>query len=198
MPVPDLSDADYAEALKRLLPRGRVWPQDQGSTLSRVMLALAPTYQRNGARSAALLADAFPGQSVELLTEWEATLGLPDPCTGPLDTVQQRQAAVLAKFTATGGQSIDYFIAVAAALGWTITVTEFTPAYADVFHADDPLWDESGAFTWQINAPLVTTTWFSADLSAADEPLASWGNTPLECQLTAIKPAHTQLLFAYS
>lgn len=198
MPVPNFSTADYAEALKRLLPRGRVWPQDQASTMSRVLLALAPTYKRNSDRAAALLQDAFPGQSVELLTEWEATLGLPDPCTGPLATLQQRQLAVLAKWTATGGQSVDYFIEVAAALGWTITVTEFSPAYADFFHAEDPLWDEAGAFTWQINAPLVTTAWFSADVSAAEEPLASWGNAPLECQLTAIKPAHTNLIFAYS
>lgn len=198
MAAPAYAAADYAEALKNLLPRGRVWAKDFGSVLSSVMLAIAPTYERSGARAAYLLVDAFPGQSVELLPEWESTLGLPSECTGPLATVQQRQLAVLAKWTATGGQSIAYFTAVALALGWEITVTEFAPFRADISHADDPLGDESSIFVWQVNAPLVTTIWFSADLSSADEPLASWGNAPLECELTAIKPAHTYLQFAYS
>ncbi len=198
MPVPAFLAADYAEAFKGLLPRGRAWPKDLGSALSKVATAIMPTYERSNARAAALLVDAFPGQSVELLPEWESTLGLPDSCTGPLATVQQRQAAILAKWSSTGGQSIAYFTAVALALGWVITVTEFTPFAGDIGYADGPLWDESGASVWQINAPLVTTYWFEADVSSADSPLASWGNTLIECQLGKIRPAHTYLQFAYS
>jgi uncharacterized protein YmfQ (DUF2313 family) len=198
MPVPQFLAADYAEKFKALLPSGRVWPKDDSSVLSSVSAALMPAYERNNDAAAFLLFDAFPGQSVQLLPEWESTLGLPDPCTGPLATIQQQDAAVLAKFVGTGGQSPDYFIAVAAALGWTITITEFLPFEADVGHAEDPLWDESGAYTWQVNAPLVTTYWFEADVSSADSPLASWGNLPLQCTLQRIAPAHTYLLFAYS
>lgn len=198
MPAPSFSASSYAEALKALLPRGRVWSKEIGSVLSSVMSVLSPTYQRNGDRAAYLLVDAFPGQSVELLPEWESTLGLPDPCTGPLPTIQQRQAAILARWTSTGGQSVAYFEAVAAALGFPVTVTEFAPFWAGVSHAADPLGNETTVNVWQINAPLVTTYWFEADVSAAESPLASWGNTLLECQLTAIKPAHTYLQFAYS
>lgn len=43
------------------------------------------------------------------------------------------------------------------------------------------------------NAPVL----FSAGRSAAGDPLAAWGNVPLECVLTRAKPAHTTVLFAY-
>jgi uncharacterized protein YmfQ (DUF2313 family) len=55
------------------------------------------------ARAGQLIPDAFPCSTVELLPEWEATLGLPDPCVQPpLTTLQQRQAAVCAKLVARG------------------------------------------------------------------------------------------------
>lgn len=49
-----------------------------------------------------------------------------------------------------------------------------------------------------INAPKNTVTRFAAGVSAAGEPLATWGNAVLECELQALTPAHTVLQFHYA
>jgi len=188
----------YAAALAALKPAGTAWPQDPDATQTAVETALARTPARLDARATYLLTDAFPADAYELLPEWEATLGLPDPCAGPAPTIQQRQAQVLARLTATGGQSIPYFIAFAAALGFEVTVTEYAVARADFMLADDPVNGDAWAYAWTINAPAGATFEFAADISAADEPLAAWGNAVLECEIARYAPAETVPLFAYA
>lgn len=187
--------ADYAAALAGLLPTGRVWPRATSSVEQQAIAALAPTPQRAAASAQGLMTDAFPPTAVELLPEWEATLGLPDPCAGPDPTVALRQAQVAARFSAGGGQSIPYFISFAKTLGYAITVEQFAPARADALLADEPLYDPDWAFAWRINAPEFTIAYFRADTGNADDPLATWENTVLICEMNRLAPAHTIPLF---
>jgi uncharacterized protein YmfQ (DUF2313 family) len=158
---------------------------------------LSPTFARHTLANNILLVDAFPATAVELLPEWESTLGLPDPCAGESPTLQGRQQQVVARLTNSGGQSVPYFIAYAQTLGYTVTVTEFAPFRAGQSRAGQPTGTQDWFFTWQINAPLNTITYFRAGQAGADQPLASWGNAVLQCELMAIKPAHTYLNFGY-
>ena len=190
MPAPAYTATDYLWQFLRLLPRGRVWHRGWGTVQAAHLLTLMPTWERLGGRANALLADAFPCSTTDLLPEWEASLGLPDPCTGPLDTIQERVAAVCTKFSARGGQSVAYFIAVAESLGFDgVTIDEFPPTSPTV---PDPV------YQWRVNIYADTSTvWFRAGISTAGDPLASWGSKLLECVLEALKPAHTTILFAY-
>lgn len=149
-------------------------------------------------RNAHLLVDAFPATAVELLPEWEAALGLPDPCAGVAPTVAARQQQVVARFAGSGGQSMAYYIGYAAILGYTITITQFSPARAGQLRAGQPLNGVAWAFAWRINAPLNTVARAQAGIVRAGEPLASWGNAVLQCELSEIVPAHTIPIFAYS
>jgi uncharacterized protein YmfQ (DUF2313 family) len=198
MPTPLYSDADYLAMLQALAPRGRAWPRDPDALQTGTLAALAPTYTRNGARAAALISDAFPVAPVELLPEWEASLGLPDPCAGVSPTIQARQQQVAARFIAGGGQSIAFFVAFAATLGYPITITEFAPFRVGVSHAGDPAYGTAWAHAWQVNAPTFTIEYFQAGHDAAGEPLASWGNTVLQCELQRLAPAQTTLMFSYT
>jgi uncharacterized protein YmfQ (DUF2313 family) len=197
MSAPNYRATDFLVALQALMPRGLAWPRDPSSVMAQVMGCLTPTFARHLQRNNALLVDAFPATAVELLPEWEAALGLPDPCAGPAPTLQARQAQVVARFAGSGGQSIPYITNYAAALGYTITVTEFTPFRVGQQAMGSPLGTQDWAFTWQANAPLLTVIYFRAGESAADEPLETFGNKVLECELEAIKPAHTILNMAY-
>lgn len=179
--VPTYSTDDYAQALANLLPRGPIWRRDPGSNMMALMGALAPTYERSGAAAAQLVFDIFPATTTDLLVEWEETLGLPDPCTPLGSTVQQRRAAVLAKFIGSGGQSIPYFISVAAALGYPITITELATPYH-----------------WQINAPSVTVSYFELGFGVCGDYFWTVDNTELECRIRQIMPAHTVLTFNYN
>lgn len=197
MAAPNYAASDFASAIHALMPRGLVWPRDPTAVQAQVIAGLSPTWQRHTAANNQLLVDAFPATAVELLPEWESTLGLPDPCAGESPTLQGRQQQVVARLTNSGGQSIAYFISYAKTLGYTVTVTEFTPFRVGQQAMGSPVANQDWAFTWQINSPLNTVAHFETGQSYVGQALASWGNAVLQCELMAIKPAHTYLNFAY-
>jgi uncharacterized protein YmfQ (DUF2313 family) len=175
-----------------------VWQRGWGTLQAQDLLTLMPTWARLDARAANLIEDAFPCSTSELLPEWEATLGLPDPCVGQLGSTQERTAAVCAKFSARGGQSISYYTALALSLGYDITIQQFAPFRVEFNRAEDPLYGEDWAYAWQVT---VNTTqglaYFRTGESTCGEPLASWGSKLLECMIQQYAPAHTTLIFAY-
>jgi uncharacterized protein YmfQ (DUF2313 family) len=198
MPLPVYSAYDYLTQFQRLLPRGRVWHRGLTLVQDADLLTLMPAWARLQVRLNDLIAEIFPCSTEELLPEWEETLGLPDPCIEPpLTTLQQRQLAVCAKFTARGGQSKEYFIRIAAALGYTITITEFAPFRTGVSYCGQNLYDEQWCYAWRVNVPTTTIIYFLTGISTASDALREWGNKLLECVLQALKPAHTILQFAY-
>ena len=196
MPLLTFTSQDYATQFQRLLPRGRIWHRALGLVQDADILALMPTWSRLQERLNDLITEIFPCTTDELLPEWEATLGLPDPCVGPLDTIQERQAAVCVKFSLRGGQSKAYYEQIALALGSPITITEYKPFTAGD-RAGTPLYGADWADAWKITSTQIAITYFSAGVSVAGEPLRSWGNNLLECTMERIKPAHTVLIFAY-
>lgn len=197
MKIPAYSKQDFLNALQGLLPSGLAWPRDSDAVLTGTLSGLAATFARHAARAKNLLIDANPATTVELLPEWELTLGLPDPCAGESPTLQQRRAQVVARFSSGGGQSIPYFISFALALGYSVTTREYAPFRCGESVCGDALGGEEWAHTWSLVAPLNTVTYFQAGQSAAGEPLATWQNDVLECELRAVKPAQTILQFIY-
>lgn len=196
MPAPEFSAADILAARLALLPPGRAWPRDADAVIAQFLSVLAPTSVRVCARGLELLTDAFPTSTVELLPEWEESLGLPDPCAGTGQTVEARRNQVVGRLTGLGGQSVPYYIGVAAGLGYAITITEFAPfRFGMTFGM--PLNGDAWAYAWQVNAPQFAIEDFELGTSGFGEPFASWGSTVLQCELTRLKPAHTVLNFSY-
>lgn len=160
------------------------------------MLGLAQSYARSNARANYLLQDAFPATAAELLPEWEEALGLPDSCyRSSFSTVADRQGQVVAKLTSSGGQSVPFFIAYAAKLGYSITIEQFTVARAGKLKAGGRCYGDAWCFAWQVHGPSVTYLRARAGVLRAGEPLAVWGNNLLTCKLPQIAPAHTYLMF---
>lgn len=202
---------DYAQVLADLLPTGPMWPREPETTIMTTIAGLAAEYARVHSRDCDLLTESYPGTSTETITDWERVCGLPDPCTGPLETLQERRQAVLAKLASRGGQSRQYFVDLAATLGYAITITEFRPMLASQCRAGDRCYHQSNGradtlasrmrdwwFVWQVNAADdVKITYFRASSSNAGEPLAKWGNEMLECAIVNAKPAHTYVLHSY-
>lgn len=198
MSAPNYQASDFLSVIQALMPRGLAWPRDASAIVAQAMSGLAPTWSRHTARNNNLLVDAFPATAVELLPEWEAALGLPDPCAGVAPTIAARQQQVVARFAGSGGQSVAYYIGYAAILGYTITITQFAPARVGQSRVGQPLNGPAWAFAWRINAPLNTVVQSRAGISRMGDPLASWGNAVLQCEISEIVPAHTIPIFAYS
>lgn len=139
----------------------------------------------------------FP-DSGEGLADWERVLALPDPClVGHAQTVGQRVQAVVSKVQGRAGQSRPFFISLAKAMGYDITITTFKPARAGIARAGSPINGGEWNFTWRVNAPAVTSSHAKAGITGAGDPLTAWGNRALECRLGQLKPAESILLFGY-
>lgn len=198
MTTPVFSVADFHAALQNLMPRGRAWNKDPGSVQDQAVACFAPAHQRFASDALALIAHAFPATALDLLPEWQATLGLPDPCAGPSPTLIQQRQQIVARLTNSGGQSAQYFIAYALALGYAITITNDAPFRAGQSSAGDHVGTADWIFTWAVHAALNTVIPFMAGQSTAGEPINSWGNDVLQCALDAIAPAHGILQFKYA
>ncbi|WP_029554759.1 hypothetical protein [Xanthobacter sp. 91] len=109
-------------ALRDLLPRGRAWnaAQRAGTTLWRFWRALAHLFQFINARICAASEEFFCSTANETRDGWLYEYGLPDACD-PFPDLCTKVAAI-------GGTRCDYYAAVAARAGWSVTCNEGSEA----------------------------------------------------------------------
>lgn len=193
-----MSAEAYRAQLQALLPSGAAWPRESNTVLARFLATLAEELARVDVRAEQLVDEADPRTTAELLADWERVAGLPDSCVMAAQTMQERRDALVAKLTNLGGQSRQFFIDLAARLGYSITITEFYPFQVGSSAVGDALNGDAWALAWRVNAPTTTVREFRVGGSAVGDALRSWGNEPLECAITSLKPAHTHVQFGYS
>lgn len=149
---PSFSSADFTSALLGLLPRGRVWPKEISSVQAQAASCFAPTFQRIKDTAVDLIADAFPGTTSDLLSEWELTLGLPDACTVPgSQTIAERQRAVAEKISAAGGPQRSYYLQMATQLGLSAIIDEFQEACVGPASVGDFLYGDGWPWSWVVS-----------------------------------------------
>ena len=189
----------YVSFLRSLLPRGRAWSATPGGTLENLLTAMAEELVRIDVRASRdLLNELDPRTTNELLSDWERVCGLPDPCLGTTGTLSDRRSNIVSKLTSRGGQSRAYFIAVAAAIGFTITISEFHPFQVGRSVVGDALTNGDWVFAWQVNTESDTIDLFRVGYSAVGDPLSTSRADALECVINRLKPAHTVVLFNYT
>ncbi len=189
-----MSADGWKEALKALLPPGRAWTRAPGTVMDRLLGALAQEYARLDARTDDLLRETDPRTTSEMLADFERVLKLPDRDAPADQTAGERRDAVVGKLTARGGQTEAYFIAVAAALGYDITINTFDPFTCDS-DVDGYLFDDDWQFVWEIIGAALNVRTLRTGRGRCGEPLRTWTDNPLARALGRIMPAHTVLLF---
>lgn len=191
-----LTEADFYNQLVDLLPPGPAWDMEQSAVARQLLSAWAAELARIQADIERLVEEADPRTTLQLLPDYERIFGLPTDCMAGLPlSIAERRNALVSQMTATGGQSRAYFIALAAAVGYTITITEFRP-HNVLSGVDYPIYGPEFAYIWQVNGSDTQTPIFFNALSGVNEPLAVWGGNILTCLFNRLKPAHTQIIFA--
>jgi len=185
----------YKELLLSLLPTGTAWPRDAGSMLRALVVPPSQELARVDALLALLEDELDPNTTDIALPDWEETYGLPDACGGADQSFDGRRERVIQKVTTKGGQSIPFFVGLAAALGYEVTITEFLP-FSCESDCEDILYTEDWAYAFRVNAPEVTIREATVDMSCED-PLRSWGNEVLECALRRRTHSHSIIQFGY-
>lgn len=206
---------DYASGFNQLLPSGPAWPRDRTSVLQMVVAGLAEIWGSPVDTSAALLLtqESDPRSTVILLSDWERAWGLPDDCVDEGQSIADRQAALVQKYTLLGAQSREFFINVANQLGYQIdTIREWSPFMAGVSRCGDTRnLDDNVHYRWEIGPPemrfywsisvgVLKDTWFRASSGQAGvDPMLRIGiASELECLIRRWAPAHTVVTFDYS
>lgn len=196
----NFSAESYKNQLLALFPAGAAWDDARTGNLGVLAQAMADELARVDVRALQLAADWIPSNAIELLPDWERALALPDNCfPDQSQSVGQRQAAAVEKFTRLGLQTPAYFVSLAASLGYTVTIEEYFPFSAGSGMAGAPVVDEEWAYTWKVRVQgqQQEITDFEVGRSAVGEALRSWGNSLIECVINRQKPAHTVAIYSY-
>jgi len=213
--------SDYLYAWNTLLPKGQAWNRDFGSVQQMLWAGLTDYWGDVDANAALLLTtESDPRKTLMLLPDWEHAWGLPDPCVTAPQTIYARRQALITKMTLLGCQSRQCLISYAAELGYTITISEYSPYMCGVSRVGDTIQQDVMAggdgqhYRWELGPPEMRFIW-TVHLSASPytqfhcaigqcglDPegrlLAFAVDTDLECILNRYKPAQTYIAFDYT
>ena len=183
--------AAYLEQLKALIPPGRAWSRERGTTLGAFLESAAHELAEIDGEAVALLFDIRPATTTELLPDWERVAGLPDNCSSLASTLVERRASLLTKIVTRLNLNPSTFEEIGLSFGVVLTVEEHDQSRAGTSTA---LNTGGGRWrhVWWVTVPS------SADIRAFDmnsdvnTPLLNIDrNTELECRLQKASPAHT-------
>ncbi|QMT40009.1 YmfQ family protein [Neisseria shayeganii] len=186
--------SDYAALLAQCFPPVSYDTAAAGQTAQRQ--AEAEAYRRLQYHAERVLDACYAPAAAGYLPRWEQLLAITPPQPG---NYARRVADVLAKLNATGGLSIPYFTALAAAAGYTIHISEPQPFRAGVNRAGHRLAREDIMWVWWVDvAANRQTVWrFRAGSSTAGSRLSDYSDAVIETMFNELKPAHTAIRFTY-
>jgi uncharacterized protein YmfQ (DUF2313 family) len=167
---------------------GRAWTRDPESTQSKVLAGLTEIYATNNARANQLLIDAFPATAVELLPEWEFTLGLPNPAAGPTPSLAARKLLVFARLVGPGGVSVSNYRGFAALLGFDALLTPNAPFRCGQSRCGQAL---------GVQENLYGLTIMVKNSAANNSVFGEFGRAVLQSELQRVAPAHAVLNFIF-
>lgn len=195
-PTLTATSIEYQQQLIDLLPPGPAWNREAEGVMAKVLHGFSEVFTRIHNRALELISEADPRTTIELLTAWERVAGLPEPCIDFPTTIQGRKDALLEKITRRGRQDRQYYVDIAASIGFAITVTEFQPFVVGMT-VGQPIFGQAWRWAWQVNAPEESVTFTMRAGQPVGSPLRVWGNEPLECVINRLKPAHTHVIYQY-
>lgn len=186
----------HAQLLKLLLPP--VSYDKNASVLGMEINAEGAQLDAAEAWAGALLLEADPRSTDQMLADFERVYGLPDDCCMTTVDASSRRVNLLAKVAQVGGLSKPYFLGLAAALGEVgVTITSYKPSSCETT-CESILVDESFRILWQVNIPnrITPRKAFRAG-SRCGARVDAYTKGRLECLLMRLKPAHTYVKFNY-
>lgn len=123
MSIKKYTSTEWVDFLNHFLPNGDVFVAKyvEGTNLNSYQKAKSQQFKRFGDFISDLISEVLPSTSINLLSEWEAYLGIPDACIPLSTTLQERRDNVILKLTSLAYQTEQHLIDLADAYGFTIT-----------------------------------------------------------------------------
>lgn len=163
------------EQLQTLLPPVSYDPE--GEVLLAQLTAEGTVLGDALARLESVQSAIFPSSAGEYISDWERIYNL-TPATGA--SQEERVRAVEVAMSDLGGQSIPYFIRLAALFGVPATVDSFREPVVGQLNAGDPIYSGDWPFIWRMNAPL-----------------SAFKTETMESRISVRRPGNTEVVFGY-
>lgn len=201
-----LTHEQHVAAIAANLPSGRVWVPKllTGSNLNGLLRGLAPTFERMDASLQRYIEQVIPTETDDYLGEWEAALGIPDPCI-PIETdpAKRRRNIEIKLAILAGVQTKADFEYLASLFG---LVVEVNPGIDHVSIADGgyglktPVMDIPTDFATVAIArhSLVVVETLPAAVGFPYDfpmPFATGEQLQMRCLFTTLKQANGQVVF---
>lgn len=132
-----------------------------------------------------------PETAGNYLVDWERVLAI-TPATDA--TVSERITECLFRLRALGRLDKQYYIQLAGAIGYDISITEPKPLMANWMEAGQSVMANEVRWIWQVTIDGGFTQYARAGAMAAGDPIMWFRDkTKLETMLEELKPAHTMV-----
>ncbi len=185
--------SNYAEVLKKLLPSGSAWTQEEESNLQNIIKALANNFDNVQEQADNVPYELIPSSSSTLLDEW---LEVVDEDISITDGEEAKSAYVLAKMASRGGCSINYFKTLAQSLGFEIEHKKPYPLKAGMGSAGDRIYSDDWIYCFIIETTEQLTRYFRSGVARVGERLQSDDEgSSLKKIINIHKQAHTYAIF---
>lgn len=190
----------YRRQLSGLLPSGPAWDPELVPEIALVLSGVSQEFARLDARAVDLLNEMDPADVSELVPDWEAIMGLPDPCLGLNPAFEDRRLAVRRRLVEVGGQSISYFIDIAVSQGYPdATIIEHrAPRMGRSRFGVARFGGWNAQFMWTLNTGGRQRQGRRFGASYWGERFGVNPGNPLECQIRRAAPAHTVVQTNYN
>ena len=152
VPVKTRTLANFCQLLVNFLPIGRLW-DPINTTLKLLLEAFAEEFDRNDQRNIDLQRELIPGESVELLVDWERVALAPDELIVGGGTIAERQARVSTKIFDTQDPPTKQFFEVLALARGVVIAISFTSGgfRVGVSRVGQRLHGSSSVFIWIVD-----------------------------------------------
>jgi len=144
------TSAEYLQLFKSLMPKGKFWNLEAGTVFEQVLQAKSDEFQRVEEQSENLITESHVTTTDVLVSYHEEDYGLPKYGIDIADTIEQRRTDLHAKLLEVGAQYPEYFIEIIERFGYTVTIEQFTPLWADYGKIGDYVADWFTIFWWFI------------------------------------------------
>jgi len=189
---------NQSRMLANHMPVGKIWSSvfDPNSNLGKLIRSLGIEYYRLQLQTKEISDEIDVNKTLQLLDEWEKSVGIPGNCFDTFGTLEERRLNVKQKLADFGGvQTEEDFIRVCALFGFDVQIV--TGSEAGSFPLEFPvlLFDSTRSSTHTIFVLIL-------NVITGDEyfpisfpiPFSSGGTTFLECILNVLAPANVQVI----
>lgn len=187
------------DELRALLPGGWAWPDGPDSGIAALLAPHANALSRLEGAADALLEQTDPRAADELLPDYERVLG-PDPAGryAVWRALDERRRIAYQRWTGIGGQSIAFFVALAASLGVAISIAERQRSQCGRARCGQVLAPSPAQFVWIVTLPTARVVNARCGAARAGQSIGAFTASLIEGVIRWAQPSHTIVVFSYT